>query len=357
MLSTKIIAKDERRGERRPPSLEVRQAATAGPDVERLPLYETIYRILRRHIVEGALPQGLVVGEAAVARAFQSGRIPAGAALRRLKKEGLLRDYAGRGLIVATDGAAKPFRLDLFAAGLSLPESAALNPKARNRRVRIYPEVEHTVAFHLSYGRFLLNESQLAEHYGVSRTVAHEILTQLDRVGLVEQDRNRRWYVGPLTADRMREHFELRWLLEPVALDQAFPHLDPADLLAKEARIRRLQGGSRTTAKLERLERDLHIDTVLRCTNSRLSEAIKRSQLPLLVTHDIFQRHHAPEEVDAMLSEHLSIIRHLIAGETQKAGATLERHLKRSVEPNVRHLGALGPLPESRRVPYLIAAE
>ena len=209
----------------------------------------------------------------------------------------------------------------------------------------------------MSYGRFLLNESLLAEHYDVSRTVAHEIVTRLDRVGLVEQDRNRRWYAGPLTGNLMREHFELRWLLEPVALQQAFPHLQRAELLKKESRIRDLQVGLRTAAKLERLERDLHIDTVLRCTNTRLSEAIKRSQLPLLATHDIFQRHHDADEVETMLAEHLSIFRHLIADEPHKARVALERHLQRSVAPNVRSLAALGPMREFERVPYLISAE
>jgi DNA-binding GntR family transcriptional regulator len=101
----------------------------------------------------------------------------------------------------------------------------------------------------------------------------------------------------------------------------------------------------------------LHIDTVLRCSNTRLSEAIKRSQLPLLATHDIFQRHHDADEVETMLTEHLSIFRHLIADEPDKARAALARHLRRSVEPNVRSLAALGPLPASRRTPYLIAAD
>ncbi len=360
MLSNKAIFEDERRsrGERLSPKLgtRLRQRAARDSETERLPLYETIYRILRRHIVEEALPQGLVIGEAAVARAFHCGRIPASAALRRLKNEGLLSDYPGRGFVVGR-GKVEPLRLDLVQAGLKLPEQAALKPGGGNRRLKIYPEVEHIVAYHLSYGRFLLNESSLAEHYGVSRTVAHEILAQLDRVGLVAQDSNRRWYAGPLSANLMREHFELRWLLEPVALDQAFPHLERGDLLAKEERIKNLQKGSRTPAKLERLERDLHIDTVLRCTNSRLTDAIKRSQLPLLATHDIFQRHHDAEEVEMMLSEHLAVFRHLIADQPEKARTALERHLKRSVESNVGRLGALGPLPEARRVSYLIATD
>jgi DNA-binding GntR family transcriptional regulator len=321
-------------------------------DTGDLPLYEVIYRVLRQHIADASLPKGLVVGEAAVARAFQSSRAPAAAALQRLKEEGLLRSFDGRGFVIG-DARHERLRLDLVEAGLTVPDVEALDPSARNRRLRIYPEVEHIVACCLPYGRFQLNESLLAEHYSVSRTVAHEVLTQLDRAGLVTQDRNRRWYAGPLTPDRMREHFELRWLLEPVALDQAFPSLDRADLQTKKERIAKVQSGRRTPAKLERLERDLHIDTVLKCSNSRLSDAIIRSQLPLLATHDAFQRHLGDEEVEVMLAEHLTIFECLIAGEGDEAQKALESHLRRSMTTNVERLGRLGALPESRKVSFL----
>ncbi|MBN9022370.1 MAG: GntR family transcriptional regulator, partial [Rhizobiales bacterium] len=41
------------------------------------PLYEVIYSVLRAHIADGSLPPGLVLGEAAVARAFHASRVPA----------------------------------------------------------------------------------------------------------------------------------------------------------------------------------------------------------------------------------------------------------------------------------------
>jgi DNA-binding GntR family transcriptional regulator len=329
---------------------------TVGAATQGLPLYEVIYRVLRRQIADNSLPRGLVIGEAALARAFRSSRIPAGAALRRLKKEGLLQTFGGRGFMVRSAGRVEPLRLDLVEAGLAIPDAETLQSAAR-RRIKMYSEVEHTVACCLQYGRFQLNESLLADYYGVSRTVAHEVIAQLDRAGLVTQDRNRRWYAGPLTPDQMREHFELRCLLEPIALVQAFPRLDRSDLSDKRARVCAALDGKRTPARLERLERDLHIDTVLRCPNSRLADAVKRSQLPLLATHDTFQRHLDAEEVDLMLTEHLGIFDELIAGDRSGASKALERHLMRSVETNVRRLGALGELPPSRRVPFLIPAD
>lgn len=319
-----------------------------------LPLYEVIYRVLRQHLAEGHLPAGLVIGEAAVARAFGSSRVPAAAALRRLQAEQLLIPFEGRGLLVA--GASEPLRLDLVEAGLALPETLGPDNALRNRRARIYPEVEHIVASTIAYGRFQLNESLLAEHYGVSRTVAHEILARLERSGLVQQDRNQRWYAGPLTPELMHEHFEIRWLMEPLALAQAMAGLDRDDLAAKRERVRAAEAARRTPARMERLEHDLHVDTVLRCRNGQLRDAIHRSQLPLIAIHDTFQLFLDDSEIEPMLAEHLAVYDRLIASDKAGAMAALDHHLKRSLAPNVARLQRLGPLPEERRVPFLIEA-
>ncbi len=329
---------------------------TAAETAERaegeLPLYEVIYRVLRQHVAGGQLPPGLVIGEAAVARAFGSSRVPAAAALRRLQAEGLLEPFDGRGLVIA--GGSAPLRLDLVEAGLVLPEEMGQAGAPRSRRARIYPEVEHIVAASMAHGRFLLNESMLAEHYGVSRTVAHEIIARLDRAGLIMQDRNQRWYAGPLTPELMGEHFEIRWLMEPLALAQALPALDRRDLAAKRERVATTQAGRRTPARMERLEHDLHVDTVLRCPNGQLRDAIHRSQLPLIAIHDTFQLFLDDAEIETMLGEHLAVYDRLIAGDAAGAMQALEAHLRRSLEPNVTRLRQLGPLPADRRVPFLV---
>ena len=155
-----------------------------------LPLYEIIYAVLRQHLIDGSLPTGLVLGEAGVARAFKSSRIPAAAALQRLSNEGLIRRFEGRGYLAVDADPRMIVRRELVDAGLRLPETGSGSLKTLNRQARIYPLVEHTVAALLSYGRFLVNESALAEHFVVSRTVAHEVLTRLERTGLIEKDTN-----------------------------------------------------------------------------------------------------------------------------------------------------------------------
>lgn len=319
------------------------------------PLYEIIYRVLRDHIEAGRFPAGLVLSESSVSRAFNTSRVPAAAALRRLHDDGFVGAFAGRGFLVGSgEGDRKPVRRELDEAGLVLPRGLKDGLAVRNRGERIYPAVEHAVASCLAHGRFMLNESALAEHYGVSRAIAHEVLTKLERTGIVAQDSNQRWYAGPLTADLVREHFEMRWTLEPVALAQAAPKLDPRDLARKRERLARIGKGRRPPAMLERVERDLHIDVVGQCDNDLLRETVRRSQLTLIATHTTFQRFQHDDEIVTMAAEHGAIYDRLIAGRTAAAASALAAHLRRSLEPNIALLKQLGPLAPDACPPYLV---
>jgi DNA-binding GntR family transcriptional regulator len=317
------------------------------------PLYEIIYRVLREHIAEGHFPDGLILGEAAVARAFRSSRIPAGAALRRLQDDGLLRNFEGRGFLVGDRAETAPVRLDLQAAGLRLPPSLRKTLDVRNQRKRIYAQIEHQIACCLPYGRFQLNESVLASAYKVSRTVAHEVLTRLERTGLITQSLNRRWYAGPLTQEAMSEHFEMRWLLEPVALSQSVALIAAKDLVARRDRIRKARKIRLTSPSVEALEKDLHVDTVLKCRNQQMRDTIRRSQLPLIATHEAFERYRDMTEMTTLLDEHEAIFQSLIDGKLAAAMSGLENHLRRSVAPTMELMSRSPSLPAALRFPFL----
>lgn len=317
------------------------------------PLYDLIYNVLRDHIRRKRFPAGLVLGEAGVARAFNTSRNPAATALRQLREEGLIHDFVGRGFLV---GDGPPLRLELEAAGLQLADGVRKGESARNLPTRIYPEVEHAVASVLAYGRFLLNESALAEHYGASRAVAHEILTRLERTGLITQDSNQRWYAGPLTAKLIREHFEMRWLLEPIALRQAAPLIGRDELLRKRGHLEKLRDGYRNPDLLERIEGELHVELIERCENSQLKRAVRRSQLPVIATHSTYRDTQDAEEIATMAKEHWTIFDRLLAGDADSAAAALEAHLKRAVEHNVGLLENLPSLPDKELPSYLVRA-
>lgn len=313
------------------------------------PIYVTIEAVLREHLASRKLPAGLVLGQANVARAFNVSRVPAGIALSRLLDDGLVERFEGRGYVVP--GAA-PFRAELLEAGLVVP-AEVVNPTA-TRRDQIYSDVEHAVAACLPYGRFMLNETALAQYFDVSRTIAHEVLTQLERLGIVEQDSNNRWYAGPLSGDELEHHFEMRWILEPQALRHAYPLLGEGEIRDRLGRIEAARKYAIQPLDREQLEADLHVRTLAPCPNSLLLHAVQRSQRILIATHSAFASYQSPDEITLMSSEHVSIYKALLASDVNLACSILEAHLRRSLKPNLEILGRLDVLPEVLRLPYLV---
>jgi len=316
------------------------------------PLYATIHGVLRDQLVAGHLPAGLVIGPTAVARLFGVSRIPAAAALAELAQQGLVDNFDGRGYLVP---GGEPLRMDLVEAGLVVPEDAAV--AAPTRREQIYAEVEHAVAGCLGYGRFMLNESALAQAYDVSRTIAHEVLAQLERAGVIDQDSNKRWYAGPFDADDFAKHFEIRWLFEPIALRQAFPMQRRADLEQRLARVARIKGPPVHPLELERVEADLHTLTLAACPNDVLLTTLKRSHRLIFVTHSTFAEFQNSAELGNMMRDHERIYQALLDNDIDAAAMALEAHLKRSLAPCLDMLSQLPPIPEHIRPPYLVLTD
>jgi DNA-binding GntR family transcriptional regulator len=322
--------------------------SSAGPSLRGEPAYSTIYAVLHDHLARKMLRPGLVLGQANVARAFNVSRVPAGVALARLLEDGLVVTFAGRGYIVP---GGDPLRIGLGEGGLRVP--VEVSSPLISRRDQIYPEVEHAVAVCLAYGRFILNETALAQHYDVSRTIAHEVIAQLERTGVVEQDNNNRWYAGPLSENEFKHHYEMRLLLEPEALRQAFRFMRKGEIRDRLERIRNAQRDGTLLFKLREVEEDLHTHTLRRCPNTLLLNSLRRSQRVLFATHSTFVEYRHPDHAVLMAAEHSEIYEALLVGDLKHAIAVLEVHLRRSVDVNLAMLARLGPLPSGLCPTYL----
>ena len=341
-----------------PESLAIGEALAPAAAPPRL--NELVYSVLRQHIVDGSFADGLVLRENAVAEAFGVGRAPARMALRKLQDESLVRKRQGHGFVVAAHGSpGTSLHMPLEDAGLVLPMALGERVAKRNWRQHIYPAVEQTIASCLIYGRFRINQSGLADHFGVSRTVAHEVLTSLERVGFVRQERNARWYAGPLTVQDMEENYEMRWLLEPPALTQAAKLIPRDDLLRARDDILRVQAQEkRIPEDLNRVEFTLHTDLVLRCTNRQMRTVLRNCQLPVIVSYGTVVRNAAPitrpSGVPETLDQHLGIIDSLLAGEVGEAARQLETHIRHGYQYSMPHFVNPPPLASDRVPPYMV---
>ncbi len=317
-------------------------------------LADAVYELLRSHLDSQILPEGLVLGEAAMARLLEVSRTPVRTALLQLQTEGRLMAYAGRGLLVAYGTAEpEPIRLDLKEAGLRVPSDVVFGYSGAADRV--YPEIEKTLASCAAFGSFHVNQTAMAAHHGISRTVAHVVLNQAERVGLVRQDRHARWYVERLTAERAAEHYYIRALLEPQALKLAAPLKDPAELRACWERIVNAMrvADHLDFSLLDQIEHDLHYDLVHSAPNAQLVKIINESQLPLISTSYTIERHEDAEVVHGTLPQHLTVFTYLIEGNIDRAADALRYHLEQACRVNTARLEKLPPLSAGRYPSYL----
>ena len=241
------------------------------------PRYELITQVLRRNILTGALPEGLVLLEGPIAALMQTSRMPVQAALRMLSTEGLVQRFDGRGYLVGPAGKdISPLRRDIGEFALDIPQQVDAALQTRGIWKHFYDEVEEQVASCQVFGEFRIVETELADYLGVSRTVVRDVLSRLQERGLVRKNASSHWIAGPLTARTLREKFELRAIVEPAALRLAAPHIHYSQIEEFRDRI-----GADPSLKPEDLEDALMEHCIAQAPNTALVAMIQNNQMLL----------------------------------------------------------------------------
>lgn len=313
-------------------------------------LYQQVFEIVAAQIAQGVLQEGVHLSESGIAEQFGISRAPARQALAELERLGLLNKGSGRGYQVKRQKGTAPTGV----VAVVVPEMD-VRLKQLSTWSRIYGEVESEIAARTSFAGWRVNETELARYYDVSRTVARDVVARLQQRGLVRKDERSRWIAPAMSPDHVGELYELRWLLEPAALQKAASRL-PADLLpAMRCRLETAiaQAGSLTGPDLDHLEEDLHITLLGHCGNSSLMQAISLPQA-LLVAHRFLYRW-MPRLFGAepFLPEHMDIIDKLQAGKTDEAADALRLHLQISRDRAIDRIQRVTREVQPENLPYL----
>lgn len=327
-----------------------RERKASGPTPR---LYQRACDILARQIGEGVLAPGTRLQESGIAQQFGISRAPARRALAELAERGLLEKPSGRGYLVRR------------VARRRKAETADTPPEAESRLLslatweRIYGEVEDEIIARIAVASWRLNEAELARSYGVSRTVTRDVVGRLQQRGLLLKDDSARWYAPALTPEHIGELYELRWLLEPVALMKAAPRVPPAFLVGLRQHLEEAIAHAHTIGgpTLDSLEEELHVALLGHCGNRTLMQAIALHQ-SLLIAHRFLYRW-TPHlfETEPFLPEHHEIVERLQHGKAKAAAAALEQHLRVSRERAIARVDVIRreltpePLPYLERLP------
>jgi DNA-binding GntR family transcriptional regulator len=317
-------------------------------------LHQRIHTFVGAAIAGRAIAPGSILLEAVIADALVTSRTPVKAALELLRSDGRVAKGPGRGYIVLEHNGKMPeHRRRLAREHFLALGPADLGGRAPAAWSRIVNEIECEVASASIHGPMRIVETEIAQVFGVSRTVVRDVLSRLDRTGLIAMDGRRRWRVVPLTIDRGRDLYDLRIALEPAALRGAFArgaHADAAEMRARLADARARHPDIRP-ADLQGLERDLHVDLLGRCGNREIVKALRVGQIQLGANRELFVR--LKFDYSKMVDEHLAIFDRLIAGDVEGAVAALITHLSNGRGVLLRGLEALRPAAPRAMPSYL----
>ncbi|GAA0504126.1 GntR family transcriptional regulator [Microbacterium aurantiacum] len=201
---------------------------------------------------------------------------------------------------------------------------------SRKLSTQMYDELERVIVDCTLPPGAVLNDSDLAAQFGVSRTPVRDTLHLLESSGLVERGRSTGWVVTPIRMRDIDELAELRALLEPAGL--------PKIVQWDNERLERLGSlfdnlpGSMLRADTEQyLARDdeFHRTLIAATENSRLERMyhVADRQLARCKRYVTFQD---DARRAASLEEHRAVCRCLMNRDPDSARSALLEHLERA---------------------------
>ena len=309
-------------------------------------LYTLIHDLLRDKIASGALPGGAILKEGTIAAQVDTSRAPVRRALLALAKSRVIRAAEGQGYIVGTNA---PLALSSRQLNDILHDTLHGNIERVDRTVsaeRIVEDVHDAIVAVMPFGHYRILESELGEHFGVSRTVAREVLWRLMEKRFIYKDRKSHWIVPQLSARDIRDTLQMRRALEPHALRLVAATLPPDFLEDLSARIDAVLDTfpEVTAPQIDAIEHDVchHLFDGLK--NARMLASMRRNQIPLVVPQ-LFRRNFPLQDDLPVLRLYDQIIRALRAGSVDAAALLLETHLDRVEALTLARLRVLSVLP------------
>ena len=309
-------------------------------------LYAVIHDMLQDKIASGGLPSGAILKEGTIAAQIGTSRAPVRRALEKLAKSGLIRSAEGQGYIVGKGAQASLSSRQLHDVLQGTPNGELETVDRTFSAHPIVDIVHDAIVAVMPFGHYRILESELGDHFGVSRTVAREVLWRLTEQSYIQKDRKSHWIVPQLSARDIRDTLQMRRALEPYALRMVAGSLSPMFLADLTARISTLLTNYEhaTAAQIDAIEQDVCHRLFDGLTNARMLASIRRNQIPLVV-QPIFRRTFPLRDDLPAMRLYGQILHALMTGDVGNAACLLAAHLDRAEALMLARLRVLSVLP------------
>lgn len=177
-----------------------------------------------------------------------------------------------------------------------------------------------------------LRQVEIAQRFGVSTTPVREAFATLAQEGLVVKDSHRGVMVFRPSPDELREIYEIRLVLESLAVELASPrlaevHLDVLDKIIAEMRV------TSDPIRRHELNEEFHALIYSHTGRPRLSAMIDQLRSAASAYVRFLSRHRSgPVYRGAVDEEHQAIIDALRHRDAAEAASLMRRHLANSQE-------------------------
>lgn len=181
-----------------------------------------------------------------------------------------------------------------------------------------------------------LRQVQVAKHFDVSTTPVREAFASLAQEGFVRQDAHRGVEVFHPTVEDIRENYEIRLALEPLAAKVAAGRITDEQL----AQVERLQVKMKNPVKFRlgtELNRQFHFAIYAAAQRPLLMDMIERLRRSADAYVQLFLSKPIPGYFDAVRREHGEIVKALQARSPEEAYAAMAQHLQHSLD-QISHL-------------------
>ena len=216
-----------------------------------------------------------------------------------------------------------------FTPGTSQPEGAVFQARPDRQLVTdwVYEEIRGAIVdLRLEPGA-PLREAAIATQLGVSKTPVREALGRLEQEGLVEATSFKGAVVTDYSERDLQEIYELRELLEGVAVRAAATEADDATLVALHDVIERSRAARDTDDLVLLAELLGRFDQIIfeQVENARIRNLIETLRAHLTRIGKLTEE--IPGRVEASVEEHAAIVEAIARGDADEAERAMRVHI------------------------------
>jgi len=169
-----------------------------------------------------------------------------------------------------------------------------------------------------------LEEKQLTEKYGVSRTPIREVISMLKQEGWLENNGRKGVYVSQITLKNVKDLFQLRYEVEPIILKFAFNYISEKKISELKSEIL-ASIEQKDIKKLVKIDDRLH-DEILNSSKNDLAIRVVENIMDQTKRFR-YLTHTDEDETIKSAKEHIQLIDAILEKDLERSLKILRKHI------------------------------